>query len=405
MFEFEEEISPITKIKVIGVGGGGANAINRMIENNMNTNLDFIATNTDLQVLCESKAPNKLQIGAKLTKGLGCGSNPEIGQRAAEEDRELLYDALMGADMVFITAGMGGGTGTGAAPVVAEVAKELGALTVAIVTKPFLFEGAKRIRQAEMGLERLIDKVDTLITIPNQKLLAVTDRKTTVIEAFRLADDALRQGIKGISDLILVPGLINLDFADIKTVMQNKGNALMGIGVACGEDRSIHAAQQSISSQLLEDISIEGAKGLLINITGGENLLLSEIDEAASLIVEKASSDADIIFGAVIDKNLLDEIIITVVATGFGKPLKHLYEKTAQQEVQMPEKTLDTVSHYKPTAFRVDKYDKYKQRRKEISTPITYATSNYEDEPISEDLFDIPTFLRRQHPKSYGAEP
>ncbi len=318
MLELELEVNQFADIKVIGVGGGGNNAVNRMIQAGLK-GVHFIAVNTDAQALNLSLAEHKIQIGAKLTKGLGAGADPEIGKKAAEESREELMQALRGADMVFVTAGMGGGTGTGGAPVVAEVAKEVGALTVGVVTRPFTFEGRRRASQAERGIQELKSKVDTLITIPNDRLLQVVDRNTSINDAFRIADDVLRQGVQGISDLIAVPGLINLDFADVKTIMSETGSALMGIGSARGENRAAEAARMAISSPLLET-SIEGAKGVLLNITGGPDLSLFEVNEAAEIISQAADPDA-IIFGAVIDENLKDEVRVTVIATGFdAKP-------------------------------------------------------------------------------------
>lgn len=318
MLEFEDaEIIPMANIKVIGVGGGGNNAVNRMIAANLK-GVEFITLNTDAQALKLSHAENKLQIGNKLTKGLGAGANPDIGKKAAEESRDELLKNLQGADMVFVTAGMGGGTGTGAAPIVAEIAKELGALTVGVVTRPFTFEGRKRAEHAEKGIQELKSKVDTLITIPNDRLLQVVDKHTSMMEAFRIADDVLRQGVQGISDLIAVPGLINLDFADVKTIMLDQGSALMGIGRASGDKRASDAAKMAISSPLLET-SIEGAKGILLSITGGSNLGLFEVNEAAEIIQSSADPDCNIIFGAVIDDKLQDEIRITVIATGFDQ--------------------------------------------------------------------------------------
>ena len=317
MLEFETDINQFAEIKVIGVGGGGNNAVNRMIVAGLQ-GVDFVTVNTDSQALQLSRADQKIQIGAKLTKGLGAGANPEIGAKAAEESREDLVKVLKGADMVFVTAGMGGGTGTGATPIVAEVAKEMGALTVGVVTRPFTFEGRKRAIQAEKGIAELKGKVDTLITIPNDRLLQVVDKHTTIEEAFRVADDVLRQGVQGISDLIAVPGLINLDFADVKTIMSNTGSALMGIGQATGENRAADAARKAISSPLLET-SIEGAKGVLLNITGGMNLTLFEVNEAAGIIQEAADPEANIIFGAVIDDELKEELRVTVIATGFDQ--------------------------------------------------------------------------------------
>ena len=306
----------LAKIKVVGVGGGGNNAVNRMITSGLQ-GVEFIAINCDAQALLLSKAQNRIQIGEKLTKGLGAGANPEIGQKAAEESRELLIDQLRGADMVFVTAGMGGGTGTGAAPIVAECAREAGALTVGVVTKPFSFEGKRRMNQAEAGIVNLKDRVDTLITIPNDRLLQVIDRRTSMLDAFRIADDVLRQGVQGISDLISVPGLINADFADVKTIMSNAGSALMGIGTAKGENGAVAAAEAAIKSPLLE-ASIEGARGVLFNITGGKDLSLFDVTEASNIITVAVDPDANIIFGAVIDEKLDDEIRVTVIATGFN---------------------------------------------------------------------------------------
>ena len=315
MLEFDMENQPFAVIKVVGVGGGGNNAVNRMIEAGLR-GVEFLAVNTDAQALAASLASEKIQIGRQVTRGLGAGADPEIGQKAAEESREEIKERLKGADMVFITAGMGGGTGTGASPVIAEIATEVGALTVGVVTRPFSFEGRKRAAQAEMGINNLKAKVDTLITIPNDRLLQVVDKKTSILQAFRVADDVLRQGVQGISDLIAVPGLINLDFADVRTIMMNTGSALMGIGVGRGETRAVDAARAAISSPLLE-ASIEGAKGVLLSITGGTDLGLYEVNEAAEIIAQAADPDANIIFGAVIDESLEDEIRVTVIATGF----------------------------------------------------------------------------------------
>lgn len=315
-------MAEFANIKVIGVGGGGNNAVNRMVESGLQ-GVQFLAVNTENQVLELSKADVAIQIGEKLTKGLGAGANPQIGEEAAQESREDIIKALQGSDMVFVTAGMGGGTGTGAAPVVAECAKEVGALTVAVVTKPFTFEGKRRKNQADKGIDFLTGKVDTIIVIPNDKLLQVVDKKCSLSEAFRTADDVLRQGIKGISDLIMVPGLINLDFADVKTIMTEQGEALMGIGIGEGENRAVDAAKMAINSPLLET-SIEGAKGILLNITGNSDLSLFEINEAAEIISEAADPEANIIFGSVIDDTIGDKVQITVVATGFGKTGKEV---------------------------------------------------------------------------------
>ncbi|OLC13724.1 MAG: cell division protein FtsZ [Candidatus Rokubacteria bacterium 13_1_40CM_69_27] len=317
MFELDEA-PQAAKIKVIGLGGGGSNAVSRMIAAGSG-GVEFIVANTDNQALRASPAPMKLQLGAKLTQGLGAGSNPQIGRDAALEDPEQITRLLEGADMIFITAGLGGGTGTGAAPVVASLAKDLGILTVAVVTKPFHFEGRKRMQQAEAGLDAMRGVVDTLITIPNQRLLSVVDRGTPLVDAFRVADSVLQQAVQGISDLILVPGLINLDFADVRTIMSGMGMAMMGTGVGHGEHRAIDAAQKAVASPLLDDSSIEGAKGILINFTGGADLSLHEIEEAARIVQEAAHEDANIIFGAVIDDGLKDEVRMTVIATGFSE--------------------------------------------------------------------------------------
>jgi cell division protein FtsZ len=308
------------RIKVIGVGGGGGNAVNRMIEAGIE-GIDFLVANTDLQALKRSRAPIKIQLGGKLTKGLGAGANPEMGRNAALEDTEKIIEALEGADMVFVTTGLGGGTGTGAAPIIASLATELNALTVAVVTKPFHFEGKRRMEQADQGLRELRECVDTVITIPNERLLGTVDRSVSLQDSFKLADDVLRQAVQGISDLITVPGLINLDFADVKSIMQGMGMALMGAGRASGEDRALKATQQAISSPLLEEATIEGAKGVLINITGGLDLTLYEVNEASSIIREAADVNANIIFGAVIDESMRDEMKITVIATGFDKEI------------------------------------------------------------------------------------
>jgi len=340
MLEFDDyENAQYAKIKVAGVGGGGSNAVNRMIRNNLK-GVDFIGVNTDAQALQQSQAGTLVQIGMKLTKGLGAGANPDVGKRAAEESRDELADVLKGADMVFVTAGMGGGTGTGAAPIVAEVAREIGALTVGVVTRPFAFEGKRRALQAEAGIADLKSKVDTLITIPNDKLLQVVDKKTTITDAFSIADDILRQGVQGISDLIAVPGLINLDFADVKTIMKDAGSALMGIGVASGENRATDAAKAAISSPLLET-SITGAMGVLLNITGGSNLGLFEVNEAAEIIAAAADPAANIIFGAVIDERMDDAVRVTVIATGFDQKAAQLPEVPELPELELKPFAID----------------------------------------------------------------
>ncbi len=317
MIEFDAEREEFAQIKVVGIGGGGSNAVNRMIASGMQ-GVDFIAVNTDTQDLASSNAPHKIQIGFKLVKGLGAGANPEIGKQAAEESKEDIESFIQGSDMVFITAGMGGGTGTGAAPVISQIAREAGALTIGVITRPFTFEGRRRQLQAEEGIRELKNQVDTLIIIPNDRLLQIIDKKTPLRESFQIADDVLRQGVQGISDLIAVPGLINLDFADVRTIMQEKGSALMGIGVGTGDNKAVDAANAAISNPLLET-SIEGARGVLLNITGGTDLGLIEINEAAEIIAEAADPDANIIFGAVIDESMQDNARITVIATGFGE--------------------------------------------------------------------------------------
>ncbi len=336
-------------IKVIGVGGAGNNAVNRMIEAEIK-GVDFIAVNTDRQALQVSKAKTKIQIGEKITRGLGAGANPDVGAQAAEESKSEVAEVLRGADMVFVTAGMGGGTGTGAAPIVAQAAKEMGILTIGVVTKPFTFEGKKRLSQAERGIESLKGKVDTLVVIPNDKLLQIVDRKTSIIEAFKMADDVLRQGVQGISDLIAIPGLVNLDFADVKTIMLNQGMAHMGVGRASGENRAEDAAKEAIQSPLLET-SIEGAKGVIINITGGDNLGLHEVNTAAELVQRSVDPEANIIFGTVTDESMGDDIQITVIATGFEKnePISsigvdNIVSKTWEKKVNSIPSSSDTSS-------------------------------------------------------------
>ena len=323
MLEFDLDLDRFASIKVIGVGGGGSNAINRMIAGGLQ-GIEFLAVNTDAQALQQSQAPTRIQIGTKLTKGLGAGANPDVGEKAAQETREEIIKALQGANMVFVTAGMGGGTGTGAAPVVAECAKEIGALTVGVVTRPFSFEGRRRQSQAERGIAKLKEKVDTLITIPNDRLMQVISRNTPIVEAFRIADDVLRQAVQGISELIAVPSLINLDFADVKTIMLDQGTALMGIGTGTGDNRVVAATEAAIRSPLLET-SIDGARGVLLSITGGPNLGLLEVNEAADIITRAADPEANIIFGAVIDETFTDQVRVTVIATGFD----HMPPKTS----------------------------------------------------------------------------
>ena len=352
-------------IKVIGVGGGGTNAVNRMVDSGIR-GVEFVAVNTDRQALILSKAASKIQIGEKITRGLGAGANPDIGAQAAEESKAEITEALRGADMVFVTAGMGGGTGTGAAPIVAACAKEMGILTIGVVTKPFTFEGKKRLSQADRRIESLKGKVDTLVVIPNDKLLQIIDRKTSIVEAFKMADDVLRQGVQGISDLIAVPGLVNLDFADVKTIMLNTGIAHMGIGRASGESRAEDAAKQAISNPLLES-SIEGARGVIINITGGANLGLHEVNTAAEIVQRNADPEANIIFGAVIDESIDEDIIITVIATGF--------DTEAKPAIPGISSTNTTVA--KP----------WEQKTNSIPA---------KPEPMSGNDLDIPSFLRKK---------
>lgn len=373
-------------IKVVGVGGAGNNGVNRMVDAGLR-GIEFIAVNTDRQALNMSKANKKIQIGEKLTRGLGAGADPEVGKCSAEESKAELAEALKGADMVFVTAGMGGGTGTGAAPIVAEVSKEMGILTVAVITKPFPFEGRRRMLQADTGIEELKQNVDTLIIIPNEKLLQVVEKQTSVMEAFKMADDVLRQGVQGISDLITIPGLVNLDFADVKTIMIDAGIAHMGIGRATGEHRAQEAARQAIHSPLLET-SIEGAGGVLINVTGGRDLGLLEINEAAELVQKSVDPEANIIFGAVIDESLEKEIVITVIATGFSKTpfqdlkLDSIVGEALRAAVNNSNDELNLMGNYNP---------KPQQYQETVVKPNTNTSSSNE---YKIDL-DIPPFLRR----------
>lgn len=379
------DIARFAKIKVIGIGGGGCNAVNSMIINNQISGVDFLAVNTDAQALLTSQAQTKIQIGDMLTRGLGAGGNPELGKQAAEESREKIKDFLRETDMVFLTCGEGGGTGTGATPVIAEVAKEVGCLTVAVVTKPFRFEGTRRMVSAEEGILNLKDKVDTLIVIPNQRLLEVIDRKMTLLEAFRVADSVLSQGVQGISDLITTPGLINVDFADVRSIMTNAGSALMGIGTGVGENRAATAARTAIASPLLE-ISVQGAKGVLFNITGGNDLTMAEVDEAAKLISAAVDPDANIIFGASVDESLVDQVKITVVATGFDETKRKLQELTG--------KSPGYVQSYQPSVpSRIGE-----EKPERTPPPPQFSSSSTSpDASADEDEFDIPAFLRQQN--------
>jgi len=380
LIEFETDNEYSACIKVIGVGGGGTNAVNSMVNAKI-MGVEFIVANTDMQSLEMSNCPHKLQIGGGQTKGLGAGSNPEVGRQAAEENEEQLRDMLSGADMVFITAGMGGGTGTGASPVIARIAKETGALSVGVVTRPFAFEGKRRQTQAEEGLQELKDAVDTLIVIPNQKLLSFIGKQTSFTQAFAAVDDVLQQAVCSISDLIVIPGMINLDFADVSTIMSNMGKALMGSGIASGENRAVDAAQNAISSPLLDDATVDGASGLLINITGGEDLTLHEASEAAELIQKNAHEDAHIIFGAVIDKSLEGDIRVTVIATGYEKAAEQT-SKTIMQRIAEKPRDKKTVAA-EPDSANL----KILANSLKGETPV----NSY---PVAVD-FDIPTFLRK----------
>lgn len=404
------------KIKVIGVGGGGGNAVNSMIESGKITGVEFITINTDAQALLTSKADTKLQIGNNYTKGLGSGADPDVGRQAAEESREKIQEVLFDTDMVFITAGMGGGTGTGASPIVAELAKEAGALTVAVVTKPFLFEGIRRMNAAEEGIDSLKDNVDTLIVIPNQRLMDVVDKKMTLLDAFRLADNVLGQGVKGISDLITVPGLINVDFADVKTIMAESGSALMGIGAASGENRAINAARMAISSPLLE-VSIEGAKGVLYNVIGGPDLAMSEVADASQIISQACDPDANIIFGATIDESMGQEVRISVIATGFDgktnynalkRPTFGAYTRASQQKLEPETPSAPPKIETAPTSYvqpQMSGRSTYTPDPPQHSFQSqTTSTPTQQDDPATddtstsndfEDEFDIPAFLRQ----------
>ncbi len=375
---FAGQLESFAKIKVVGVGGGGCNAVERMIKENL-TGVDFIAINTDAQALMLSSAPTRVRIGEKLTRGLGSGGNPEQGRKAAEESNEALYEVLKGADMVFVTAGMGGGTGTGAAAIVAQVAKELGALTIGVVTRPFTFEGSKRIQSAESGIEKLKEQADTLIVIPNDRLLQIVDKRAGLQDAFRVADDVLRQGVQGISELITVPGLINLDFADVRTIMSEGGAALMAVGKGSGDDRARQAAEQAISSQLL-DITIDGARGILFNVTGGPDLTLFEVNEAAAIIKETAHPDVNLIFGAVIDPNMGDDVRVTVIATGFertGMPRRIMEPSKPRTEAR----TIAQPTEHRPT--------------EQVS--VGRATPEFQPRTFNTEDLDIPTFLRNRN--------
>jgi cell division protein FtsZ len=378
---FPGQVESFAHIKVVGVGGGGCNAVERMIKEGLQ-GVEFIAVNTDAQALMLSSAPTRVRIGEKLTRGLGSGGNPEQGRKAAEESAEALYNVLRGSDMVFVTSGMGGGTGTGACPIVAQIAREVGALTIGVVTRPFTFEGSRRITSAESGIEKLKEQADTLIVIPNDRLLQIVDKRATLQDSFRVADDVLRQGVQGISELITVPGLINLDFADVRTIMSEGGAALMAVGTGHGDERARMAAEQAISSQLL-DITIDGARGILFNVTGGADLTLFEVNQAAAIIKETAHPDVNLIFGAVIDPNMGDEVRVTVIATGFERttmPRRVMEMPKSQPHSEVRQiKTGDAPREMQPV---------------EASTKLT----EFKSRTFNTDDIDLPTFLRnRQH--------
>jgi cell division protein FtsZ len=377
---FSNQLESFAHIKVVGVGGGGCNAVERMIKEGLQ-GVEFIAINTDAQALMLSSAPTRVRIGEKLTRGLGSGGNPEQGRKAAEESQEALYNVLRGADMVFVTAGMGGGTGTGAASIIAQIGRELGSLTIGVVTRPFTFEGQRRIQVAEAGIEKLKEQADTLIVIPNDRLLQIVDKHVNLQDSFRIADDVLRQGVQGISELITVPGLINLDFADVRTIMSEGGAALMAVGLGHGDDRAQMAAQQAISSQLL-DITIDGARGILFNVTGGPDMTLFEVNQAAAIIKETAHPDVNLIFGAVIDPNMGDDVRVTVIATGF--------ERTGMPVRRTAEVQKNPLRQEKPT----DMTDELLAREMQ---PAEVAKSDFAPRTFNTEDLDIPTFLRNRH--------
>ena len=373
----QNQVESFARIKVIGVGGGGCNAVNRMIKEGLN-GIEFITVNTDAQALLLSDAPTRVRIGDKSTRGLGAGGNPEVGRKAAEESAEELYEVLRGSDMVFVTAGLGGGTGTGAAPIVAQIAREIGALTIGVVTRPFSFEGEKRKRSAEEGISKLKEQADTLIVIPNDRLLQIVDKRASLQDAFQVADDVLRQGIQGISELITIPGLINLDYADVKTIMSEGGAALMAVGKASGEDRARIAAEEAISSQLL-DITIDGARGILFNVTGGPSLTLFEVNQAAAIIRETAHPDVNLIFGAVIDPEMGDDIRVTVIATGFDQAgRRRVYEKPLRIENETLKREMEYADVSRNSSAQ------------QLSTEFPPRVVNTED-------LDIPAFLRNRN--------
>jgi cell division protein FtsZ len=394
--EFETSEPLEARIKVVGVGGGGGNAINNMIQSQLE-GVEFIVANTDAQALSRNLAPTRMQIGEAVTRGLGAGAKPEVGMKAAEESRDRIEEMFTGADMVFITAGMGGGTGTGAAPIIASVAKEMGILTVAVVTKPFNFEGKRRLKLADEGLALLQEQVDTVITIPNQKLLSIVGKNTTILDAFRKADDVLQQAVRGITDLITIPGLINVDFADVRTIMDEMGQAMMGAAESTGDTRALDAATNAISSPLLDDVSIHGAKGVLINITGGYNLALQEVDEAATVIRDMAHEDANIVFGAVLDETMEDSVRVTVVATGIGGAETVAFPSKAAAQSRLsarqPPLAASNDSVIESTTPSEKENKSGKPRRKVDNTRFKGQSL---DDINQLDSFDVPTFLRRQ---------
>ena len=377
------DAASFAKIKVLGVGGGGGNAINSMIEENQIRGVEFLAINTDAQALLMNKAQIKIQIGENLTRGLGSGGDPEIGRKAAEESKEKIKEYLVDTDMVFLAGGMGGGTATGAMPIIAQLAKEAGALTVAVITKPFAFEGARRMVAAEEGIENLKDKVDTMIIIPNQRIMEVVDKKMTLLEAFKVVDGVLGQAVQGISEIITVPGLINRDFADVKAIMENAGSALLGIGTGVGENRAQAAVRAAISSPLL-DVSIEGARGILFQITGGPDLTMSEVDEAAKVISQAVDADANIIFGATVDESMIDQVRVTVIATGFDETRLKFERMVSRPATKLPEGLISTVSSPKPEVGKEEK-----EKQEEIKKVEMVSPEEFESE------LDIPAFLRQ----------
>ncbi|WP_223593911.1 cell division protein FtsZ [Neobacillus bataviensis] len=402
MLEFAANMDQLATIKVVGVGGGGNNAVNRMIEDGVE-GVEFIAVNTDAQAINQSQAEIKMQIGSSLTRGLGAGANPEIGKLAIEESKKQIEEVLAGADMVFVTAGMGGGTGTGAAPAIAKIARKLGALTIGVVTRPFKFEGKKRAMNAESGIDAMREAVDTLIIIPNDRLLEIVDRNTPMIEAFREADAVLRQGVQGISDLIAVPGLINLDFADVKTVMSHKGTALMGIGIATGSNRAAEAAQKALNSPILET-SINGAQGVIMNITGGRNLSLFEVQEAAEIVAAASHEELNMIFGSVINENLKDEIIVTIIATGFNEEVEAVVQPSSQPPIiERPnpyEREPRTLHNRLNHAERDQGYGREPRTQHNRVNHIEPDQDYGRHLDTQEESLDVPTFLRQRKRRS-----